>query len=236
MNIASTPSGDELVPRGMPSFRWRYLAPAVCALVCLVLVLYYRYARSVQNKPPHGGSTSGIVFGVIAAVSTGLLMLYPLRKGQYRASVGTLQTWFWSHVWISVVALAAFLLHTGFHVRGIANWLLAIVFVGEIGSGAFGLCAYSFIRQQLVATETVALFGESLQHYVEELEKQLIALRPEESTSEAKGLAIREELNIARRAHRMNRLLRGWIPVHAFLAVILLPMLALHIVASAYYR
>lgn len=76
----------------------------------------------------------------------------------------TLQTWFWSH--------------TGFHVRGIANWLLAIVFVGEIGSGAFGLYAYAFIRQRLVATEHVALFGEGLQHHVEELEQQLIALGP----------------------------------------------------------
>jgi hypothetical protein len=140
------------VPKGTPSALGRYLALALFVVAAVMLLgSYLRYAA--QGVPYAGTPMGRWCYGSVALVTLLYLALYNVRHKIYRVRLGSLQAWFWGHVWVGTICLMAFAFHVGFRVHGLFNWLLTLSFLAEILSGFVGLYCYLLVRPRLMEVE-----------------------------------------------------------------------------------
>ena len=74
-------------------------------------------AAYIWHRPPlapNGGTSLGLALGTVAALLIVWLMLFGLRKRDYRSRLGTLRGWLSAHVYLGASLIVIGTLHTGF--------------------------------------------------------------------------------------------------------------------------
>jgi hypothetical protein len=154
---------------------------AVASLIILAIsgVAYAVYALQ-SPQGPRGGSTVGLVFGVIGFAFMIFAALLGARKRVPTWRVGRAQAWMRGHLWLGFLALPMILFHGGFHfggtLTGVLMWLLTIT----VFSGLFGAALQHYIPRVMtsdVPLETIydeigrvrKLLREEADHSIEAL-------------------------------------------------------------------
>ncbi len=101
----------------------------------LLLGWYWAYAGRAL---PHGGTFSGMAFGILAFLLMIFLMAYKARKHIYHLNLGPTSSWLTAHVYLAVIAGALVLMHIGFHLSGAFGAVLFALFALTMGSGVAG--------------------------------------------------------------------------------------------------
>lgn len=113
---------------------------------------YWLYHRATPFT--HGGSLMGIVYGVLALALIGVLLFYGIRKRSYRSTMGTMEEWLQSHIWLGIVAFFAVVAHAGFRFEDRIAVALFVVVSAVVASGIVGAILYKTVPRILTDVET----------------------------------------------------------------------------------
>lgn len=131
------------------------------------------YVPYAANSPsgPRGGSSIGLMFGIVGSgfmVFSGLLAA---RKKAPVWRVGRAQSWMRGHLWLGLLSLPIIFFHAGFKFGGpltsVLMWLLIVVVV----SGVFGAALQHYLPHVM----TVQVPGETIFEQIDHVREQLIA-------------------------------------------------------------
>jgi hypothetical protein len=125
-------------------------------LVFLVLLIAVTalFIYQARREYPHGGSTLGIAYGIAGSALIVLLAAFGIRKRAYRSTLGTLEGWMQSHIYLGILAGVVLLLHTGFRFHdgiAVATYVLVLIVVF---SGIAGAILYVTIPRLLTEVES----------------------------------------------------------------------------------
>lgn len=121
-------------------------------LSAALAVSYWAYRRSTPFT--HGGSAMGIAYGVLALALIAVLLYYGIRKRRYRSTMGKVEEWLQSHIWLGIVAFVAVLAHTGFRFEDRIAVALFVVVSAVVVSGIVGAILYKTVPRVLTEVET----------------------------------------------------------------------------------
>src|SRR5271167_2760731 len=125
---------------------------AIGSLVFLVIstVTYVLYARSAPTGP-RGGSTLGLLFGIVGFGFMIFAALLGARKRVPTWRLGRAKAWMRGHLWLGLLSLPIILFHGGFHFGGtltrVSMWLLIIT----VGSGVFGAVLQDYVPRLMTS-------------------------------------------------------------------------------------
>jgi len=136
----------------------RYLKVALFLCAAAIAVYCWHHPPAVYLKP-YGGTWLGYTLGTIGAVLILWLMLLGVRKRRYGSSMGTLQGWTSSHVYLGISLIIIATLHCGFEFGWNIHTLAYALMLLVIGSGFFGV--YAYLRYPGFMTANLA--GETLE-------------------------------------------------------------------------
>jgi len=154
---------------------WRRI---FAVLLIASAVSYYRYQ---QNEYPHGGSKTGIIYGLIGLGLIYLLAFFGIRKRWYKSTLGTLEQWMQSHIYLGILAFVILLMHTGLRFNDkIAITTFILVFI-VVASGAVGAVLYVTVPRMLTEVES-NLTTEELSDQLNQLAKNMARLASARST------------------------------------------------------
>jgi hypothetical protein len=112
------------------------------------------YLNDQSRGMAYGGSTIGLLYGVIGTLIIAVLMYLGIRKRSYASGVGTLRGWVSAHVYLGLMTLVIIPMHAGFRfgldVHTLAFVLLAVVVL----SGVLGVVLYQILPVRLTKYET----------------------------------------------------------------------------------
>jgi hypothetical protein len=126
-------------------------------IVAASLAIYIPYALSAPQGP-RGGSTIGLLFGI---VGFGFMIFAALLGARKRVPVwrlGRAQAWMRGHLWLGTLSLPLILLHGGFHFGGTLTRVLMWLLLITVSSGIFGAALQHFLPRILttdVPLETI---------------------------------------------------------------------------------
>jgi hypothetical protein len=122
---------------GHRRFFWMW----VCALGVGAMGAAYHFDHPLGG--PSGGTTLGIVYGVLATAGIGLLMVYGLRRRYaYAHGPGTLKGWLSAHVWIGTSLAIVVPMHSGFKFAKNLHTMAYALMLATIASGLWGAFSY----------------------------------------------------------------------------------------------
>lgn len=110
-------------------------------LVALFVLSVFYMSHSYEGGH-RGWTTTGVVLGILAAISLIFLMAYKIRKHVYTLRLGPTNTWLSAHKYIGVLIVALVLMHTGFRFSGTFSSFLLVLFFLVISSGMTGALIY----------------------------------------------------------------------------------------------
>ena len=127
---------------------WR---PIFAILLIGTTVHYIQYVR---REFPHGGSPTGLAYGIAATALILLLAFFGIRKRWYRSRFGTLEQWLQSHIWLGTFVAFLLYFHTGG--RFADKWAIATFAIAMIVilSGVFGAILYVTVPRMLTEVES----------------------------------------------------------------------------------
>ncbi|CAN5684753.1 hypothetical protein BH23PLA1_BH23PLA1_24600 [soil metagenome] len=140
-------------------FRRQHL-PWVILTVALGLGLggWYFLASIGQPEWPGGGSTVGLILGIVG----GLIILFEFllwpRKKKRTWRVGRVKHWMAAHIWFGLLCLPLLILHSGFRLGESLSTVLMVLLVLVVLSGVWGLLLQQFLPRQMledVTAETI---------------------------------------------------------------------------------
>src|SRR5579863_3743910 len=117
-------------------------------------VIYVLYARSAPTGP-RGGSTVGLLFGIVGFAFMIFAALLGARKRVPTWRLGRAQAWMRGHLWVGLLSLPMILFHGGFHFGGTLTSILMWLTIITVASGVYGAALQNFVPS--VMTEDVPL-------------------------------------------------------------------------------
>jgi hypothetical protein len=129
------------------------------SLVLLVLMAAH-FFWLMPREFAHGGSTTGIVYGIAATALVVLLMLLGWRKRAYRSRLGTLEGWTQSHAYLGMLVVAVVVFHSGLRFEDRLAVAALVVMIVVVLSGVVGAVLYTAIPMLLTAVESDAPLPE----------------------------------------------------------------------------
>ena len=215
--------------------------------------LYVQYRETTTTEPARGYTTLGITLGIAASILFVCAALYSLRKrwGQEWLP-GRLQTWLRVHVWISVLATWAILLHAGFHLDDTWGVITLALLAVTVLSGVAGWWLYCQMPGQVAGVGNLAIEWSTSRIEAAEAELENLAagasdaLRAKLRGTKGIGRIPEHELPLVARAdelkaeiaelgsrlvhqRRIHNWLRGWIWIHVPAAIVFLIAIPVHI-------
>lgn len=137
--------GHSLLSYGSGRWFWISLASGLG-----LLLHYFNYhARTVA----YGGSTEGLLYGVVGTALIGVLMYLGIRRRSYASRIGTLQEWVSAHVYLGLLTLLVIPLHAGFRFGWDVHTLAFVLLVIVVLSGVGGVVLYCIIPGHLTRFE-----------------------------------------------------------------------------------
>src|SRR5262244_3671860 len=110
---------------------------ATAILLALSALIYIPYALN-SPQGPRGGSTIGLLFGIIGFAFMLFAALLGARKRVPVWRLGRAQTWMRGHLWLGLLSLPLALFHSGFRLgHGLTAVLMSLLIV-VVASGLFG--------------------------------------------------------------------------------------------------
>lgn len=116
------------------------------------LLLHYSSYRS--RTVAYGGSTEGLLYGVVGTALIGILMYLGIRRRSYSSHTGTLQGWVSAHVYLGFLTLLVIPLHAGFRFGWDVHTLGFALLVVVVLSGVGGVFLYRVIPGRLTRFES----------------------------------------------------------------------------------
>ena len=122
--------------------------------IILLAATVASYIYYIRREFPHGGSRFGLIYGIAGFLLIYLLAFFGVRKRWYRSTLGTLEQWLQSHIYLGVLALILLVLHTGgrFNDKVAVTTLILVAIV--VFSGIFGAVLYVTVPRLLTEVET----------------------------------------------------------------------------------
>jgi hypothetical protein len=166
-------------------------------ILAAALAVYVPYALIVPGGP-RGGSTVGLIFGVVGFA----FMLYAAALGARKRvptwRLGRAKSWMRGHLWLGLLSLPLILLHGGFHFGGTLTWVLMWLLIVTVASGVYGALLQNAIPKKMTShlpLETIydeighvrGLLREEADRRVEALCGQLELARDAESGGQRAG-------------------------------------------------
>jgi hypothetical protein len=127
-------SHDSILTYAKSRYLWIALALTLASLVA--------YVAHDPGGPPNGGTWLGYTLGTIGAGLIVWLMLFGMRKRNYRNSPGTLRGWLSAHIYLGTSLILVVLLHSGFQFGWNIHTLAFVLMLVVIFSGFFGVYVY----------------------------------------------------------------------------------------------
>ena len=111
---------------------------AIASALILAVAAAVYIPDAVGPVPPSGGSTLGLVYGIVGFGFMAFVTLLSLRKKFPIWRIGRTQAWMRGHLWLGALSFPLILLHAGFlfghGLTSILMWLFVVVYA----SGIFG--------------------------------------------------------------------------------------------------
>ena len=165
---------DNLLTYGKQRWLWFGMAP-----LAVLGVSYLFYSRS---SVPYGGTSMGLVYGVIGTALIVWLMALGIRKRRRSSGTGTVQGWTSAHVYLGLLTLVIIPFHTGFRFQFGIPTLAYVLLVVVILSGIVGVVCYVMIPPRLTRCEAEAgLFAERVAEEIHQLLEKMAALSQDKS-------------------------------------------------------
>ncbi len=167
--------------------RWLW----TCIVAVIGLTLHYLYFD--PSIVAYGGSTTGLIYGVMGTVIILVLMYLGIRKRTYASGVGTLKGWVSAHVYLGFLTLFLIPMHAGFRFGWDIHTLAFILLCIAVLSGVLGIVLYQILPVRLtryesklqvdkVDTQIARLFSE-MYSLVRDRSDVLVALYQQELAS-----------------------------------------------------
>jgi hypothetical protein len=146
-------------------------------LLIAATVSYILYSR---REFPHGGSKWGLIYGITGYVLILLLAFFGIRKRWYRSTLGTLENWLQSHIYLGIFALIILIMHTGGRFNDKIAVATIILVAIVVVSGIFGAILYVTVPRMLTEVES-NLTIEDISEQVNQLAKQMARIASQRS-------------------------------------------------------
>jgi hypothetical protein len=130
---------------------WALASLTILAISAAVYVLY----SFESPQGPSGGSTIGLIFGVVGFGFMLFAVLLGARKRVPTWRIGRAQAWMRGHLWLGFLALPMILFHGGFHFGGTLTRVLMWLLIVTVFSGVFGAALQHYVPR--VMTSNVPL-------------------------------------------------------------------------------
>lgn len=131
-------------------------------------VVYVVYALNAPAGP-RGGSTTGLVFGIIGFAFMIFAALLGARKRVPTWRIGRAQAWMRGHLWLGLLSLPLILFHGGFHFGGTLTRVMMWLLIVTVASGLFGAALQNYLPRLI--TSDVPL--ETIYDEIENVRKSL---------------------------------------------------------------
>lgn len=109
-------------------------------LVCTLSILVYTSHNAYPVK--NGGTIVGLALGIAATLIILVLMTLGIRKRSYRSTLGTVNGWVASHIYLGVSLLIIGTLHTGFQLGANIHSLAWLLMCVVVCTGIWGITVY----------------------------------------------------------------------------------------------
>lgn len=139
----------------------------------IVLVISYFYYQ--KGEYPHGGSPTGLVYGIIGTVLILILLYFGVRKRSYKSTWGTMHGWLQSHIYLGLLSLFVLLAHTGGRFNDRVAVSAFVVLSAVVLSGVFGAILYLTVPRMLTDVES-NLTAQELSDKLNQLNKSMARL------------------------------------------------------------
>jgi len=129
------------------------------------------YVAYVSGRPygPSGGSSVGLLYGVIGTTFMVLAGLLAARKKVRTWRLGSAQAWMKMHIWLSLLAVPFILFHAGFRLGGpLTTWLMVLFGIVTL-SGLVGLSLQQFMPSLMAARVPLETLQGQMDHVNEGL-------------------------------------------------------------------
>ena len=139
---------------------WAIASLAVLAISSIVYVMY------ALNAPqgPRGGSSIGLLFGIIGFGFMIFAALFGARKRVPTWRLGRAQAWMRGHLWLGLLALPMILFHGGFHFGGTLTRLLMWLLIVTVASGVFGAALQHYIPRVMTSDVPLETIYDEISH------------------------------------------------------------------------
>ena len=128
--------------------RWRHWSYGI------FILLIGSYIWLVAPEHSYGGTSMGLVYGTAGLVMILFLMSYGVRKRSYQSSLGTVEAWLHSHIYIGLITMLTILLHSGFRFHDRVA-VAALIFLSLVAlSGLFGAILYTLVPPMLTSVDS----------------------------------------------------------------------------------
>ena len=134
--------------RTAESARWRRRAFWVFLALAASYAVY-----DWREDFTHGGSPTGVTYGVLGTLSVLVLLYFGVRKRSYRSRWGTLEAWLQSHLYLGLLAAVLILFHTGFRFQDKVAVAAFAVLLVVVASGVWGALVYTSVPRRLTEVE-----------------------------------------------------------------------------------
>lgn len=115
--------------------RWIW-ASAIILIICVAVYIPYNHFTMGGAR---GGTTIGLVYGVVGFAFMIFAGLLSLRKKFPVWRMGRTSTWMRGHLWLGLISYPIILFHSGFSFgRGTLTWWMMVIFTLVIVSGLLG--------------------------------------------------------------------------------------------------
>src|SRR5947208_365676 len=126
---------------------------AVVCIATLIAALLTIAAGMRSGRWPGGGSATGLILGVLAAVLFLFEVALALKKTSRFRTVrwlGSAQTWMKAHIWLGLLTVPLVVLHSGGRLGGTMTTLFVAIFAIVIASGLWGLTLQNLLPRLLL--------------------------------------------------------------------------------------
>src|SRR5713226_4864723 len=124
------------------------------------------YAVFALNAPqgPRGGSTIGLLFGIVGFGFMIFAALLGARKRVPTWRIGRAQAWMRGHLWLGFLALPIILFHGGLHFGGTLTRVLMWLLIVTVLSGVFGAALQHYIPRVMTSEAPLETIYDEIGH------------------------------------------------------------------------
>jgi len=141
----------------------RAWAVASLAIFAAALVVYL-FESWTSPQGPRGGSTIGLVFGVIGFGFMIFAAALGARKRVPTWRLGRAKAWMRGHLWLGLLSLSLILFHGGFHFGGTLTRVLMWLLIVTVASGVYGAVLQNSIPKKMTADIPLETIYDEISH------------------------------------------------------------------------